>query len=174
MCGSDADASTCHLRLWLNNSSVHPPTLLPVRCLKYTLSVSPGQLENVPTHCLCLCVSTLKKNIIWIDRSHRHTKQHDAPLWKLFSSSPTFRRSSPLEAASLFSSDGLVETPCSLIPSSSVAVPFGRMLKPPVVTFNAHCSKSYRGKTEMIVCHWSFSKKTGIVCWGNSWILFHG
>lgn len=67
------------------------------------------------------------------------------PYGSYFRPLPRSGEHPPLEAASLFSSDGLVETPCSLILSSSVAVPFGRMLKPPVVTFNANYSESYRG-----------------------------
>lgn len=87
--------------------------------------VSPvWQLENVQAHCLCVLTG---RNI---NRSGRHVKVHGCAC----------RIYALLDAASLFSSIQNHTRPCSLIPSFSVVLPFGRMLKPPVVTLNANCS----------------------------------
>lgn len=61
-----------------------------------------------------------------------------------------------------------LQTDCSLIPSSSVALPFGRMLKPPVVTLNANCCSNCRVNQKTKIDH-----STKRLEWANSGIHFH-
>lgn len=103
MWSSDTDTFSYHLQLWLNNRSTGPstpPATPPVSSLiEHTLPVSFGQLESVQTHCLCLCLLTLRRNIIWRKTDLTDTSNYtDAPLWNIFLSSPTFRQTSAIRS----------------------------------------------------------------------------
>lgn len=162
-----------HLWLWLNYKSTHPSTLLLAHCLKYTLSFSFEQLENVQRHCLCLRILTLKRNIIWIKTEHTNTQTPQMNPYGIYSCLPLSGEHPPFKAANLFSSDRLVESHkaplfaplilCSLAIWQNAGAPWN--------DFKCQSLLQLLGlnrKIKINTCHLSFNKNAGIVNLGNS------
>lgn len=147
MCCSDTDTFSCHLQLWLKNRRTHP-TNSPASSFKIH-PASFGQLENVQTS--CMCILTLKRNIIWIKTDLTGTSNDtDAPYGIYFCLLPHSGQLPPLEAASLFSSDRLVESHKALLIDSLVlcSTALWQDAEAPCSDFKCQLLLKLEGKTE--------------------------
>lgn len=146
MCCSDTDTFSYHLQLWLKNRRTHP-TNAPASFKIHPVSF--GQLENVQTNCMCILM--LKRKIIWIKTDLTSmSNDTDAPLWNLCCLLPHSGQLPPLEAASLFSSDRLVESHKALLIDSLVlcSIALWQDAEAPCSDFKCQLLLKLEGKTE--------------------------